>query len=145
MPTEAEWEYACRSGSRTAYSFGRIVNAWSLEALSNYAWWQNSATNAAREVGLLRPNDLGTFDMLGNAHEWCLDEYKGYCEGRCGEVREDRIDDGVIAMKSIRVLRGGWFHDPHGGCESGHRSSGRAESTATQNGLRLARTILRDS
>jgi formylglycine-generating enzyme required for sulfatase activity len=68
LPTEAEWEYACRAGSGVSRYHGR-----SAELLGRYAWYVKSADHRAWPVSLLRPNDLGLFDILGNADEWVED------------------------------------------------------------------------
>jgi formylglycine-generating enzyme required for sulfatase activity len=68
LPTEAEWEYACRAGTVTSHSFGA-----SEELLPHYAWYAvNTEARRVRPVGELKPNDLGLFDMYGNVSEWCL-------------------------------------------------------------------------
>ena len=68
LPTEAEWEYSCRAGTRrTAWSHG------SMNLLDRYAWYYSNAGQRAHPVGMLRPNDWGLFDMHGNAQEWCSD------------------------------------------------------------------------
>src|SRR5262249_23382055 len=66
LPTEAEWEYACRAGAATSHFYGSAA-----ALLKEYAWYQASANDAARPVGLLKPNDAGLFDVYGNAVEWC--------------------------------------------------------------------------
>jgi formylglycine-generating enzyme required for sulfatase activity len=68
LPTEAEWEFACRAGTTTARYFGQTD-----ELLAKYAWFQGNSNKISRAVGLLKPNDFGLFDMLGNALEWCED------------------------------------------------------------------------
>ncbi len=70
LPTEAEWEYACRAGSRSAYSFGDDPTK-----LSQYAWHADNSDGKPHAVALKQPNAWGLYDMHGNAAEWCLDHY----------------------------------------------------------------------
>ena len=71
LPTEAEWEFACRSGSVTSYYFGQ-----SIELLGKYAWYQANSNDHPWSCGSLLPNDLGLFDMLGNELEWVQDSVR---------------------------------------------------------------------
>ncbi|MBT4692155.1 MAG: formylglycine-generating enzyme family protein [Planctomycetaceae bacterium] len=120
LPTEAEWEYACRAGTETAWSFGDDE-----KALGDYAWYQESAINAgepyAHRVGRKKPNDFGLYDMHGNVWEWCSDYY------RKDYYHQSPINypQGPEAVSS-HVLRGGsWPHDARTS-----RSAGRFASSA---------------
>ena len=82
LPTEAEWEYACRAGTTTPYSFGEDATQ-----LSDYAWWgayfegNTKSEKYAHEVGRKRPNPFGLHDMHGNVYEWCEDKFADQLPG----------------------------------------------------------------
>jgi formylglycine-generating enzyme required for sulfatase activity/serine/threonine protein kinase len=101
LPTEAEWEYACRAGTTTQYFFGDDYNE-----SHNYGWHNNNAKGQSQPVGKLLPNSFGLFDMLGNLHEWCGDWY----DEKWYENTSSNAPVGPV-VGSSRVLRGGnWFH-----------------------------------
>ena len=105
LPTEAEWEYACRAGTTTAYSFGDDV-----DELEDYAWFFDNSDDKYQEVGQLKPNPWGLHDMHGNVSEWVLDQYvEDYYE-----KDQDWTDPLAVPNKLYpRVVRGGgWDDDP---------------------------------
>ena len=77
LPTEAEWEYACRAGAVTSRYYGR-----SVELLGQVCLVLSNSQDRARPCGRLLPNDLGLFDMLGNVCEWCQEQDHRYPDGR---------------------------------------------------------------
>ena len=103
LPTEAEWEFACRAGAITVRHYGQ-----SETLLPNYAWYQANGDNHAWPVATRKPNDLGLFDMLGNAVEWCYDEGQEY-PAEFDDVVTDTPASQAIPETVSRVLRGGAF------------------------------------
>ena len=105
LPTEAEWEYACRAGSTSAYSFGD-----DLDQLEDHAWFFDNSEDTYQEVGQKKPNRWGLHDMHGNVSEWVLDQYVEdlYSKRKAAE-------DPLAIPQTLypRVVRGGgWDDDP---------------------------------
>jgi formylglycine-generating enzyme required for sulfatase activity len=130
LPTEAEWEYACRAGALTSRYYGE-----SDELLSDYAWYLQNSANHLQAVGLLKPNDFGLFDMLGNALEWCQSESAAYRES------VDAEDPLELSDKKTRVLRGGSFFTQGLTIRSADRYMYVPTVHPTNVGFRVARTI----
>ncbi len=140
LPTEAEWEYACRAGAATSYSFGE-----SDELLPRYAWYQMNGRVRSWPVGSLKPNDLGLFDMHGNVWEWCQDAYKPYAKGGNGKATEDIEDTADITDGDTRVPRGGSFVHGSSFTRSAYRPDWKPFFVPTNrnydSGFRPARTL----
>ena len=126
LPTEAEWEYACRAGSTAKWCFGDDESM-----LRDYAWFKGNSENRTHPVGEKKPNNWGLHDMHGNVWEWCSDSYDIYSAGVFTDPQGPTTD-------SSRVLRGGCFADSAGGCRSANRSVGEQSFELDFLGFRLA-------
>jgi formylglycine-generating enzyme required for sulfatase activity len=128
LPTEAEWEYACRAGSTGRYCFGDDENL-----LEDYAWYAGNSRGETHPVGRKRPNAWGLYDMHGNVWEWVQDWYD-----------ENAYDGGFVrdpqgpSAGETRVLRGGSWGSGARRCRSASRSSDRPGSRYGYSGFRLA-------
>lgn len=102
LPTEAEWEYACRAGSSTAYYFGDDSTQ-----LENYAWYAKNSEDKYHKVGQKKPNAWGLYDMLGNVMEWTLDHYDEKRYEKLANATDPVVE--ANKMKYPKTLRGGGF------------------------------------
>jgi formylglycine-generating enzyme required for sulfatase activity len=111
LPTEAQWEYACRAGSKKAYSFDDEEGL-----LPEYGWFERNSSGRTHTVGLLEPNAWGLYDMHGNVWEWCSDWYGEYPNGALSDPTGPKEG-------SYRVLRGGSLSLEAASCRSANRNS----------------------
>jgi formylglycine-generating enzyme required for sulfatase activity len=116
LPTEAEWEYACRAGTATAYHFGDDA-----ADLGDYAWYAENSDETTQEVGQKNPNPWGLYDMYGNVAELVLDEYR---EDGYAELDAKTTAAAAVAWPTdydFRVYRGGTYDDYEEDCRSASR------------------------
>ena len=106
LPTEAEWEYACRAGTTTAYSFGDDA-----AQLKDHAWFEKNSDFKYRKVGLKKPNAWGLYDMHGNVAEWCLDGYEPNFEKFTEALLDNPWNKGTKPYPHV-VKGGSWDDDP---------------------------------
>jgi formylglycine-generating enzyme required for sulfatase activity len=103
LPTEAEWEYACRAGTDTRYYWGNDPNDWEVR---DYAWAFSYSEGRSHPVGMKKPNAWGLYDMSGNMWEWCLDWRAPYDP-------QDIVDPKGQTNGNKKIYRGGsWFNNP---------------------------------
>jgi len=124
LPTDAEWEYACRAGTTSA-TYGN---------LDEVAWYENNSGKETHRVGQKQPNAWGLYDMLGNVWEWCQDWYGGYPGG-------DVVDPVGPSSGSSRVYRGGSWRGDARGVRAALRNYGAPGYRGSTLGFRLARSL----
>ena len=124
LPTEAQWEYACRGGKQERFFFDG-----GLSALKGYAWYKSNSRTRPHEAGSLTPNAHGLHDMLGNVWEWCEDWYEAYPGG----------DPNQFMSKQLRVLRGGAYFSHSSVLSSYGRSGGDPKKGERGVGFRIVR------
>ncbi|MGB0599319.1 MAG: formylglycine-generating enzyme family protein, partial [Rubripirellula sp.] len=133
LPTEAEWEYACRAGTATRYSFGA-----SDSRANRYGWSKANSNNQTHEIGLKQPNPWGLYDMHGNVWEWCQDWHGEYS-------RSDVTDPKGPAEGSLRVVRGGSWFNPIGFSQSASRGRSKPDRRVNNHGFRVVRELIDES
>ncbi len=136
LPTEAEWEFACRAGADSEYSFGGAV-----DLLGKYGWFDGNALGKSHPVGSLKSNDLGLFDLHGNDWEWCQDVYGAYPKAVDDKVTIDNNNSKNIKSNDSRVLRGGSFDFRPSNARSANRNSFGPALRDDDLGFRPARTF----
>jgi formylglycine-generating enzyme required for sulfatase activity len=125
LPTEAEWEYCCRAGTTTRFSFGDEAGM-----LGRHGWYLGNSGRQTHAVGGLSPNSWGLYDMHGNVWEWCLDAYGDYPSGS--------VSDPYQASGPDRVLRGGsWGNFPNDHCQAACRGRKEPDYADRYSGLRV--------
>ena len=135
LPTDAEWEYGCRSGTVTGRYYGLTT-----DLLGKYAWYQANSQERAWSCGSLLPNDLGLFDMLGNMYEWCQDRTDAARPMRKGLYYDIIQTSSNIIDKHPRVLRGGTFSLLPALVRSADRYRNLPANRSIFYGFRIART-----
>jgi len=135
LPSEAEWEYACRAGSIKRYCFGDRESE-----LGNYGWYDANSGDETHPVGKKKPNAWGLYDMHGNVWEWCWDWYDEKYYQKCHEqgLVEDPQGPGA---GSRRVERGGSWNNDAGICGAGGRDRDAPGHRIGLVGVRLARSF----
>jgi len=131
LPSEAEWEYACRAGKKTEYIFGDEAMG-----LQHFAWYEDNAKKKTHPVGEKEPNEWGIHDMMGNVYEFCADHYyKDYenaaLDGRAYVDRRNPDED--------RVVRGGCYLSKEEYCRSASRRGYKVDKKTHYVGFRLVR------
>jgi sulfatase modifying factor 1 len=135
LPTEAEWEYACRAGTTTRWSFGNDE-----KVIGDYAWYKENAYDIdekyAHQVGLKKPNAFGLYDMHGNVFEWCHDFY-----GEDYYQQSPEKDPTGPTSGEARVLRGGSWDDGTRHTRSAGRGRGETDALSGNFGFRVVREL----
>ncbi len=129
LPTEAEWEYCCRAGTTTQFSFGDDV-----KELGKYAWYKDNSKGYDPPVGKKLPNAWGLYDMLGYVWEWCLDDWQSDYKN----AKEDGSAQ-KTAGATDRVVRGGAYPDPAETCRSAYRHHVPADTRTGAIGFRCVK------
>ena len=136
LPTEAEWEHACRARSETTFSFGDAE-----ELLGEYGWFSNNSAEKTHPVGLLKPNEWGLCDLHGNTSEWVQSAYATFPQSPDGRAIDDQDESPQIATEVGRVLRGGAYFQLASALQSAHRFYLDPSNQYGYTGFRVTRTL----
>ncbi len=139
LPTEAEWEYACRAGSNGHWCFGDDE-----AQVEHYAWYRSNSGETTHPVGQKVPNAWGLLDMHGNLFEWCsdwFDEY--YYERFAGKIVENPTGPAtpVTGHPRSKVIRGGCWENDAAWCRSAHRRVDQCDARGHSVGFRVASVL----
>ncbi|MBS0266561.1 MAG: SUMF1/EgtB/PvdO family nonheme iron enzyme [Planctomycetes bacterium] len=118
LPTEAEWEYACRAGTTTAYSWGNDA-----AQIDDYAWYLENSDEKPHKVGKKKPNPWGLHDMHGNVCEWCIDQY--FADAYTKHKAENPFF--LVTKEYPQVVRGGSWESDAAACRSAAREYSKSE------------------
>jgi formylglycine-generating enzyme required for sulfatase activity len=144
LPTEGEWEYGCRFRTVSSRAFGG-----SLKRCRAYAWTLSNSAGVAHPAGMLKPNDLGLFDTIGNLGEWCCDPCRDPTDGYpvpAGKVPLlDKLELAPFSEDTVRRVRGPTTGSPTQHSFSGYRSSHWPGNPASHLGFRPVRTLPRET
>jgi formylglycine-generating enzyme required for sulfatase activity len=132
LPSEAEWEYACRAGTKTAYAFGDDP-----ADLKDYAWYKANSKGEDPPVGKKKPNAWGLYDMHGYVREWCADSWHKNYEGAPADGSPWSSKD-----EKERVVRGGSWADEVDNARSAFRDHKAADHRSDTVGLRCVRAAM---
>ena len=133
LPTEAEWEYACRAGTQTRYYFGDKD-----DQLGEYAWFAKNSDPKTHPVGQKKPNNWGLYDMSGNVLEWCKDPWHDSYAEKPDNIRNDGNTIWLSSNESLHILRGGSGGSDAFRCCSAYRYWYDADNRYSYFGFRLA-------
>ena len=126
LPSEAEWEYAARAGSKTTFFFGE-----SSKQLTKYAWISDNSEGSTKPIGILSPNQWGFLDIYGNVREWCLDGY--------GPRPSGKLINPLLAWQNMdKVNRGGSWDSCDACCQTAKRMNYGENYQSSDIGFRLA-------
>ncbi len=132
LPSEAEWEYACRAETTTPFYFGNNANL-----LNEYAWYVANSQDLTHPVGQKKPNKWGLYDMYGNVAEWCQD---GWHDNYIGAPTDGSVWNGknLLWNPSDKIMRGGSYFDDIESCRSADRSATDKNIVVSSIGFRVA-------